>query len=274
MKAEGTALVTGASRGIGRATALELARRGFDVVASMRDPAAGGGLEDEASGVGGGVLQIVALDVLKPETVVIPGDLKVLVNNAGVETEYLAVEDADLDAWRRVFDTNVFGLVDVTRRALPTLRNNGGGVVCNVTSSSLLYPMPFYSVYRASKAAVAALGESLRSEVIGHGIRVVEIMPGPIDTDMLANSNRLPESAKNDAYRALAQTVRDQRSGVEDMTTPTAQAAEAIADAILDDEAPLKIGCDPLSIGSLDAWRQTTEEEFMRGFLRAYKASS
>lgn len=280
MKAEGTALITGASRGIGRATALELARRGFDVVATMRDPAAGEGLADEAAaltgksrepGKAGGTFQVRRLDVLEPDTIDIPSDLRVLVNNAGVETEYLAVEDADIAAWRHVFETNVFGLIEVTRRALPVLRANGGGVVCNVTSSSLLFPMPFYSVYRASKAAVASMGESLRTEVAGHGIRVVEIMPGPIDTDMLAHSNRLPESAKNDAYRTLAEKVQEQRKGVDAMTTPTAKAAEAIANAILDDDSPLKVGCDPLSVGSLDAWRQTTEEEFMRGFIETYK---
>lgn len=271
MNPEGTALVTGASRGIGRATALELARRGFDVVATMRDPAAGAALSAEGASLDGGTLTVAALDVLKPETIEIPSNLRVLVNNAGVETEYLSVEDSDLDGWRRVFETNVFGLVEVTRRALPALRENGGGVICNVTTSSLLFPMPFYSVYRASKAAVAALGESLRSEVAGHGIRVLEIMPGPIDTEMLAASDRLPESAKNEAYRALAERVHEQRKGVGAMITPAANAAQAIAEAILDDASPLRVGCDPLSVGALAARGETPEEEFLKAFVDAYR---
>lgn len=271
MNAEGTALVTGASRGIGRAVALELARRGFDVLATMRNPDAGKALEEEAGRLEAGTLRVGALDVLKPETIEMPSDLKVLVNNAGVETEYLTVEDADLDLWRSVFDTNVFGLLEVTRRALPVLRANRGGVVCNVTTSALMFPMPFYSIYRASKAAVSALGESLRSEVAAHGIRILEIMPGPIDTEMFAGSNRLAESAKNEAYRALAERVHEQRQGIEAMTTPVAKAAEAIVNAIVDDDAPLRVGCDELSIGTLEAWRQVSDEEFMRGFLENYR---
>lgn len=270
MNPQGTALVTGANRGIGRATALELAKRGFDVVATMRDPETASGLQEEAEALGG-TLRLQRLDVRDPDSIEIPKDLRVLVNNAGVETEYLPVEDTPMEQWRHVFETNVFGLVDVTRRALPVLRAGGGGVVCNVTTAALLFPMPFYSIYRASKAAVSALGESLRTEGAPHGIRVVEILPGPIDTDMLRGSNRLPEAAQNEAYRAQARIAHEQRQGIDAMVTPTATAAATIADAILDDDAPLRIGCDDLSAGALTAWRTTSDEELQRGFLAAYE---
>ena len=269
MNAEGTALVTGANRGIGRAIALELAERGFEVLATMRDPQKGQSLLDEASGKKG-QLRVARLDVNDPGTITIPPSLKVLVNNAGVEGEYLSVEDASMESWRHMFETNVFGLLETTRRALPTLRANGGGVVCNLTSASILYPMPFYSAYRASKAAASALGESLRTEVAPHGIRVLEILPGPIDTDMLAGSERLPESSQNEAYRELAEKVLEQRKGVGAMTTPTAEAARLIADAILDDNAPLRVGCDELSRGAIDAWRSNSDEDLMKGFIAAY----
>lgn len=270
MEAQGIALVTGANRGIGRATALELSKRGFDVVATMRDIAKGDGLAREAETLGGR-LRVERLDVNEPDSIVIPDGLRVLVNNAGVETDYFPVEDASIDQWRWVFETNVFGLVEVTRRAMRVLRRNGGGVICNVTTAALLFPMPFYSIYRASKAAVSALGESLRSEGAPHGVRVVEVLPGPIDTDMLRGSNRLPEGAGNEAYRDQARQVHEQRQGIEAMVTPPPQAAATIVDAILNDDAPLRIGCDALSAGALEAWRTTSDEELQRDFLAAYQ---
>ena len=149
MESAGIAAVTGASRGIGRAIALELARRGFDVVATMRDPAAGAGMSDEA-GQADGRLRVQALDVTRPDTVRLPDGLRVLVNNAGVEREHLPVEETPLELWRDMFETNVFGLVEVTKRAIPLVRAAGGGVICNIGSSLILAPVPFYAAYRAS----------------------------------------------------------------------------------------------------------------------------
>jgi len=249
----GVALVTGASRGIGRAVAVELAQRGFDVVATMRHPADGAGLADETADAPG-TMRVARLDVTDPGSVVIPAGLRVLVNNAGVEREYLPVEHTALDDWRAVFETNVFGLVEVVRRAVPELRRNGRGVVCNVTSSSLLVPVPFYAVYRASKAAVAALGETLAAELAPFGIRVLEILPGPVATDMLAASDRLPEAARHPGYEEMARAMLDARRSVQDMVTDPRTAAEAIVDAILDEAGGLRRACDPLGRGLLDAW--------------------
>jgi NAD(P)-dependent dehydrogenase (short-subunit alcohol dehydrogenase family) len=192
MDAVGSAVVTGASRGIGRAIARELAARGFDVVATMRDPDAGVGLADEvaAAGPSAGSLCVERLDVTDPDGFAMPSALRVLVNNAGVEAPHPSFERTPMETWRAMFETNVFGLIDVTRRAIPALRANGGGVLCNITSSSLFAPVPFYAPYRASKAAVSVLGESLRTELGPFGIRVLEIMPGPIDTEMLEGSDR------------------------------------------------------------------------------------
>lgn len=271
MEAKGKAVVTGASRGIGRAVAIELAVRGFDVVATMRKPADGAGLTDEAAEAGAtGRLEVAELDVTRPASITLPDGLRVLVNNAGIEMAYLPIENAPLDQWRNMFETNVFGLLAATQAALPLLRAAGGGVVCNVTSSSILAPMPFYAAYRASKAAVSALGESLRSEVAAFGIRVVEIMPGPIDTDMLALSERVPEAIAFPPYQALAERVAELRKPGALPSTSTADAARAIADAILDDAGPLRYGCDPLSEGMLAGWRQASDEQFMQGMLAAF----
>ena len=238
MDASGVAWVTGASRGIGRAIALDLANAGFDVVAAMRNPADGADLAAQV-GDGGGSISVQRIDMDDPDTFVVPDGLRVLVNNAGIEREYLPVEHVDLADWRAVFETNLFGLVELTGRAIPVMRAGGGGVVCNVTSSSILAAIPFYSVYRASKAAVSAFGESLRCEVAPFGIRVIEIMPGAVAYD---------------GYREMAEASYAGRKAVDHMTTPAADAAALVTAAILDDQAPLKHGCDDLSVGLLDAW--------------------
>jgi NAD(P)-dependent dehydrogenase (short-subunit alcohol dehydrogenase family) len=257
MEIHGSALVTGASRGIGRAIALELAHRGFDTVATMRDPAAGVGMDEETSGR----LDVRRLDVNDPATFDLPGDLRVLVNNAGVDTEYLPVEHADIGDWRRMFETNVFGTVALTSAAIPTLRANRPSVVCTITSSSIVAPMPFYSAYRASKAAASAFGDSLRVEVAPFGIRVVEILPGPVDTDMFRLSTGDMDAARFPEYRALAEVAGELRQAHADpRVVAPAAAASAVVDAIVDSSGPMRYGCDPVSLELIDLWRKSDDE--------------
>jgi len=266
MERAGIAAVTGASRGIGRAIALELARRGFDVVATMRDVTAGAGLAEEAQAPAGR-LRVEPLDVTRPDTIRLPDGLRVLVNNAAVEREHLPVEETPLELWREMFETNVFGLVEVTRRAIPLIRAAGGGVICNMGSSSVLAPVPFYAAYRASKAAVSALSETLRAELAPLGIRVVEIMPGPVDSDMLRHSQATMVEPDGALYRPLADHMNANKSMVAEMIQPASDAAALIVDAVLDDGGPMRYGCDPMGTGLIDAWRRTTDEEMMRGML-------
>ncbi len=249
MKAEGAALVTGASRGLGRALALELARRGLRVHAAMRRPGDGASLADEARGAGEIVVE--RLDVTRPGDFRMPEDLRVLVNNAGVDLPYLPVEHAPLALWRETFETNLFGTVEMVRRAVPALRAAGGGVVCNVTSCAVLSEVPFFAAYRASKAAVGALGESLRAELAGFGIRVLEVMSGPVATGMLAASDRRPEAAAHAGYEELADALWRGRRAVGGMAAAPEDAARDVVDAILDDAAPKRIGCDALSKAQL-----------------------
>src|SRR4029077_11679013 len=131
--------------------------------------------------------------------------LRVLVNNAGVEDDNLPVEVMPAEVWRKLFETNVFGLVEVTKQAIPLLRASGGGVICNVTSSSILAPVPFLAAYRSSKAAVSAIGESLMAEGAEWGIRVLEVMPGPIETDMLLASDKPAAAIEHQRYAAQAE---------------------------------------------------------------------
>ena len=176
-----------------------------------------------------------------------------LVNNAGIDTDYLPVEHANIEDWRRMFETNVFGVVALTSAAIPILRANQPAVVCTITSSSIIAAVPFFSAYRASKAAVSAFGDSLRVEVAPFGIRVVEILPGPIDTDMFRLSTGEQDAARFDALPRLWPAWR--RRCVANMPTlvssiRSTQAASTIVDAILDSAGPMRYGCDPVSLGA------------------------
>jgi NAD(P)-dependent dehydrogenase (short-subunit alcohol dehydrogenase family) len=225
----------------------------------MRNPADG----DDLDGI-----RVERLDVNDPETIDLPPGLRVLVNNAGVESENLPLEFMPEDAWRNIFETNVFGLVAVTKRAVPLMRAAGGGVICNITSSSMLAPVPFLGTYRASKAAVSALGETLAAELAQFRIRVIEVMPGPIETDMLATSDKPAAAIEHEEYRRLAERMWEGRQQVRASYTPAAEAARRIVDAICADDGPLRYGCDDLSSGMLDGWNATNNAQWVGGMLK------
>lgn len=257
MDITGSALVTGASRGIGRAVAIELADRGFDTVATMRRPEDGADLSAATSGR----ITAAHLDVTDPDSYNLPDDLRVVVNNAGVDSDYLPVEHGNLDDWRALFETNVLGVVGIIAAAIPVLRANRPGVICNISSSSIFAAVPFYSAYRATKAAVSALGDSLRVELAPSGIRVVEILPGPVDTDMFQLSTGEQAATRFERYRGMADQAAALRGETADpLVSSPADAAVLIVDAILDDDGPMRYGCDPLSIGLLDLWRHSDDE--------------
>jgi NAD(P)-dependent dehydrogenase (short-subunit alcohol dehydrogenase family) len=261
MDVKGTALVTGASRGIGRAVTLELARREYDVVATMRNPDDAGDLV----AVGGGRIRVARLDVTDPSTIEVPDELTVLVNNAGTESEHVPIEHADLDRWRAMFEVNVFGVVAVSRAAIPVLKRNAPSVIATVTSSSIFGIVPFYGEYRASKAAASSIAETLRVELAGFGVRSIEILPGPVDTDMFAGS-RAPLAAERFAdYRAMAvHSLAMKQEHADPMLEPVERAAAAIVDAIEDVDGPMRSSCDPLGTGMLDLWRASDDEAMYR----------
>ena len=261
MDPRGSALVTGASRGIGRAVALELARRGYDVVATMRNPEDGAGLAVE----GDGRIRVARLDVTDPATIEIPDDLTVLVNNAGTESIHVPIEHADLDSWRAMFEVNVFGVIAVSRAAIPVLKANAPGVIATITSSSIFGIVPFYGEYRASKAAASSIAETLRVELARFGIRSIEILPGPVDTDMFAGTHAPLAAEQFDDYRTMA--VRSHELKVQHadpMLEPVDRAAAKIADAIAEDDGPMRTSCDPMGNGMLELWRGSDDETMYR----------
>jgi len=190
------ALVTGGSRGIGRAIARGLAADGFAVAVNFvgNEGAAKDAVEAIASD-GGEAITVQAdvsdssqVDALFDEVEERLGPVNVLVNNAGVRADGLALGMKD-DAWRRVIDTNLFGTFACTRRALrPMLRARKGRIV-NITSISGLHASPGQANYSAAKAGVIGLTKTVAAEVAGKGIFINAVAPGLIATDLTAGLN-------------------------------------------------------------------------------------
>ena len=200
-----TAVVTGASSGIGAATATRLAAEGFDVVVAARREDR---LADLAASVGGRALR---LDVTEPESVAAFAAaldrVDVLVNNAGGAFDAAPVAEADLDSWARTYDVNVLGTVRVTKALLPALRASGRGDVVFVGSTAGLISYEGGASYTAAKHGVHTLAETLRLELNGEPVRVVEIAPGMVRTDEFT-LNRLGSAEAADAvYRGVREPL-------------------------------------------------------------------
>ena len=254
-----TALVTGASRGIGRAVTVELANRGWRVVAAMRNPADGADLASD-------LVEVVRLDVTDSSTYVVPSDLTLLVNNAGADSVHTPLEHTDVETWRAMYETNVFGMAALTAACIQTLRANAPSTVAVFTSGSIFTPVPFYTGYRGSKAAASAICDSLRAELTPRGVRVVEIVPGPVESDMYDASRAEPDAAQFPDYREQALAGWElKKASADTMVEPAAKAAVAIVDALTDvagqgAKAPMRYSCDPLGIGLLAMWRSSDDE--------------
>ncbi len=179
----GTAVVTGASSGIGAATAVRLAADGFDVVLGARRVER---LASVAAACGPST-RAMELDVTDDDSVARfcaeVGPCRVLVNNAGGALGLDAVADADLDKWQRMWDVNVLGTVRMLRALLPALSASGNGHVVNVGSVAGIEPYVGGSGYNAAKAGVHALTEVLRRETVGAPVRVSELLPGLVETE-------------------------------------------------------------------------------------------
>jgi short-subunit dehydrogenase len=193
-------IVTGASRGIGRATAREFARSGARVVLAARSVGALEGVRDEIR-AGGGEAIAVEADVrdqgqvrgLVRQALDTWGRIDVLVNNAGVTHEGPLVE-MTTDELREMIEVNLVGTIACTREVLPHFIASRRGHVVNVSSVLGKRGVPRQAVYAASKAAVLGLSEALRSELAPHGVTVTTICPSSTDTDMnrLVSANDHP----------------------------------------------------------------------------------
>ncbi|HEX2038191.1 MAG TPA: SDR family NAD(P)-dependent oxidoreductase [Acidimicrobiales bacterium] len=173
-------VVTGASAGIGRETAILLARRGARVWAVARSEAALERLAGEHPNVVPFAADLTD-DQARAALVDTVGAVDVLVNNAGIGWTGL-VEEMSAEEVRRLFEINVFALVDLTQRVLPGMLERRRGHICNVASVASWVATPPITMYSATKFAVQGFSDGLRREVRGRGVTVSTVNPGPVDT--------------------------------------------------------------------------------------------
>jgi NAD(P)-dependent dehydrogenase (short-subunit alcohol dehydrogenase family) len=256
-------LISGCSTGIGRATAVELTKRGHEVVATARRPETIDDLD---------VADRLALDVDDDASVAAcvaaAGDVEVLVNNAGFEVAG-PVERVPLDEVKRMFETNVFGAVRMIQALLPQMRERGGGTIVNVSSVTGRAVGPLGALYGSSKWAVEGLSEGLHLEVGHFGIRVIVIEPGIIITNFEENIRRYGvDESPYDELAASWEKAMDRMRGAEP-PGPELVAA-AIADALEGDDAAIRIPVGPdaeMIIGTRAGMDDAAFEATMRDVL-------
>jgi NAD(P)-dependent dehydrogenase (short-subunit alcohol dehydrogenase family) len=202
------ALVTGASSGIGAATAERLAKAGYKVYGTSRRPAKSGTRSFEMLTLD--VTSDESVDAVIEELVRLEGGIDLLVNNAGFGIAPAGDEESSIEQARSIFDTNFFGIVRMTRAVIPHMRH-GGGRIINIGSVLGFLPAPYLALYAATKHAVAGYSESLDHELRTKGIRVSVVEPGYTQTQF--DAHLLEADSKLDEYRdiraALGRRIRE-----------------------------------------------------------------
>jgi NAD(P)-dependent dehydrogenase (short-subunit alcohol dehydrogenase family) len=257
-------LITGCSTGFGRAAAVELTKRGHDVVATARRVATLDALDVAAR---------FALDVTDADSVRAAvdgaGPLDALVNNAGFGV-IGPVERVSLDDARRCMETNLFGAARMIQAVLPGMRERGGGTIVNVSSAAGRIGVPLDGFYSASKWALEGLSETLHFEVAHFGIRIRIVEPGFFETEFHGNTVRegLDEAPYDELDRQW-ETARNTLNGAEPPEGGEVVAG-VIADAVESTEARLRwrVGADAeLAISTKDSLSFEEFESTMRDML-------
>jgi NAD(P)-dependent dehydrogenase (short-subunit alcohol dehydrogenase family) len=219
------ALVTGASSGIGEATAERLVAAGYEVFGTSR----------RAAPAGQRSFEMLTLDVTSDRSVEAAvaevmrsaGRIDVLVNNAGFGVAPAGAEESSTEQAQSIFDTNFFGIVRMTRAVVPHMRQQGGGRIINIGSVLGFLPMPYGALYAATKHAIEGYSESLDHELRTRGIRVSVIEPAYTKTPF--DANFLEPDATLDEYRAVRAAVNKRVKEV----MATADQPRVVADVVL-----------------------------------------
>ena len=265
-----TVLITGCSSGIGAAAVQHFAAQGWNVAATLRNPASA-----HFEG-GAGKVATFALDVTDQKSVDAAvaqaaerfGQIDVLINNAGYGL-FGPFETATQEVIERQFQTNVFGVFAVTRAVLPHMRERASGVIINVASLTGLVAMPLYSLYAASKFAVVGFSESLSHELGPLGIRVKVFAPGAVATDFSGRSLVRTFEGDGGPYAQSIGKVMGvfaANRGTSNASTPE-QLAQALYDAATDGSEQLRyvIGEDAKALMQT---RKDIGEEALMGAMR------
>ena len=225
-----TVLITGASSGIGKASATLFAERGWNVVATMRNPEDGADLADRDN------VLVARLDLLDGDSIQTAvaetldrfGTIDVLVNNAGYGA-YGPLEATPMDVIRRQFDVNLFGLIETIKAVLPAMRAQRSGVIVNISSVGGRITYPLGSLYHGSKWAVEGLSEALHYELAPLGIRVKLVEPGGVNTDFGGRSFVFTHDPDLPDYQPLVDAAA---AALEAGTPSGSQEPEEVAEVI------------------------------------------
>ncbi len=234
-------VITGASSGIGKATAKHFAEQGWKVAATMRSPEKESEL-NQFENVSLYTLDVSNEDSVKEATEQIIcdfGTIDVVMNNAGYDLMG-AFEAATPQQIQQQFDVNVFGLMNVTRAFLPHFRENQSGLFVNISSLSGLVTFPFNSLYHASKWAVEGFSESLAYELDTLGIQVKLLEPGAVTTNFYGRSLDLAQKEGLTAYDEKLSIYNRNKSSADSGSLTAEQLAEAVFNAVMDDKKQLR----------------------------------
>jgi NAD(P)-dependent dehydrogenase (short-subunit alcohol dehydrogenase family) len=227
MKIEGSiALVTGASSGIGEATAERLARAGYKVYGTSRRGAQAGQRSFEMLPLD--VTSDESVEAVAREVMRLDGRIDLLVNNAGFSVAPAGAEESSMEQAWSIFDTNFFGIVRMTRAVVPHMRHQGGGRIINIGSVLGFLPRPYNALYAATKHAIEGYSESLDHELRTRGIRISVIEPGYTKTQF--DANLLEADSKLDEYREVRAALGKQLKEA----LAAADEPDVVADVVLE----------------------------------------
>ena len=247
-----TVFITGASSGIGRATALYFQKQGWNVVATMRSPDKETDRADSLAKLDR--LICLKLDVIDYQTITEAvaetisrfGAIDVLVNNAGYGM-LGAFETSTPAQIQRQFATNVFGLMETTRAVLPYFRDRKQGVIVNVASIGGRVAFPLYSLYHSTKWAVEGFSESLQHELLAFNIRVKIVEPGPIKTDFYERSAERTSNPDFPAYDEFSDRILTKLNQIGTTGALPEVVAKTIYRASTDNSWKLRYPADPIA---------------------------
>ena len=257
-----TILITGASSGIGKATAIHFQKQGWNVIATMRTPEK----ETELNKLEN--VQLERLDVLDLESINQAiqngiqkfGKIDTLVNNAGYGA-YGPLESFPRENIIKQFNTNVIGLMDVTKAIIPHFRTNKDGVIVNISSMGGQMTFALGSLYHGTKFAVEGISESLHYEMKEIGVKVKIVEPGMIATDFGGRSFDFQAGEIAD-YQPIIGTLMKQWQNPENSASPASLVADVIYTAVTDDSEQLRYRAGDDANFLLDNRKKMTDDEF------------
>jgi len=257
-----TILITGASSGIGKATAIYFQQQGWNVIATMRTPEK----ETELNTLEN--VQLERLDVLDLESIDQAiqngissfGKIDALVNNAGYGA-YGPLESFPRENIIKQFNTNVIGLMDVTKAIIPHFRANKDGVIVNISSIGGQMTFALGSLYHGTKFAVEGISESLHYEMKEIGVKVKIVEPGMIATDFGGRSFDF-QAGEISEYQPIIEALMKQWQNPENIFSPASLVAEVIYKAVTDDSEQLRYRAGDDANFLLDSRKKMTDKEF------------